>query len=1159
MALLQLLCETKGAAVSSNAGFYADHSFSVLHFATRENKLEFLSYLLQQEGASANATISDSSVSLIHMATTLECLKILLDAGADINEKTGRTGSTALMLAVRDYREESVKLLLSRGADVNVRDKEGKTALMHACIAGCSTIALYIIKNSPDCELNATCDIGESAFDLAERKDMFECAIDVWALGCEPSRSKFSNKQIRSIKWTRLRVLGRFDIGEDSKTENSKKLSSEFGPTSFTDRHDSVGNNDNQDIDISSLPPPPLPRSKFGATSIGNYIYVYGGEGPRCMVPRFNPEVSMAHEYNASIGGDEHYRDFQKLDVSNIRRLSLIPRGSKKSPSSIIIDKDFSDMIGMVTVSEDRLEAHWNVVKKNDDTLYPSCIFSDAPFVRQDDFSYFEVEILCVGARGVLGIGLCDEKEKNFEMLPGWAPGSLGIHSDDACAFHANPCGIQWGRRFGSGDRVGCGIIWSTGEVFYALNGEFLGVAHRASYATSFWACVGAHDWDTRVRLNFGAKNFEFDFMAPTLQWQRATLPNDLDMPSATPLQMFNIAGSLVLLGNARSTFSRRFWVSNGGPWHTGTTTGEIPRVSSHCSWATIGNDIYVVVPERSTGASQFYFQLPVLFRLRFTVPRKTSSKRGTKTQNGIHESLLHAHWQQIFAKKEDLGLSEDEAINWTQARKQIQLGFYETSIAAIGDRLCFMSAREMMFLNLHTFESDVLPYIGTPPSLSHYSITVIGPFIQFFGGWNSKSVTNDVFILDTRSATWSKPHVFGISPRPRAHHKAIAMPVKCLKGDVLGLGETNYENISECANSLQSSETGVDSASKDDNITSNMILHMFGWNGRNALDDIEILTFQRAEKPDSLLSLLQPIERKGEAGIINFKLIDTTLGTETMFSTSAIVVAARSSRLRPFIFNSPSSTIEFSSEKYPLRLFMIFLTYLHDNVANFDVDRDETRLLFHLFEEYAPEHSRRVAESLVLTRVNIPSRMAVDMEWAFAQEEMKDVRFHFRSANGDSTRPSLAAHKCILINRSTYFKSLLVGAMSESYKGEIEVNDCDFLPFLSVIRFLYTHTLDLLQASGCIIDIFTLACKFDIPELRKQVESILAYNISVENAVSIILLANSHQSDTLKKSCAAFIASNMREISKTEDFKENEKLVSSLVNSETAPSQLWQ
>ena len=60
---------------------------------------------------------------------TDECLKLLLAAGADVNQ-VDSTGSTALIQAASIPNRRCMELLIKAGANVNATDKNGKTALM---------------------------------------------------------------------------------------------------------------------------------------------------------------------------------------------------------------------------------------------------------------------------------------------------------------------------------------------------------------------------------------------------------------------------------------------------------------------------------------------------------------------------------------------------------------------------------------------------------------------------------------------------------------------------------------------------------------------------------------------------------------------------------------------------------------------------------------------------------------------------------------------------------------------------------------------------------------------------------------------------------------------------------------------------------------------
>uniref|UniRef100_A0A0A9HUQ6 Uncharacterized protein n=1 Tax=Arundo donax TaxID=35708 RepID=A0A0A9HUQ6_ARUDO len=68
-------------------------------------------------------------------APSLNCMKLLVEAGADVNFKSP-SGPTALMMAVDDGLTDIVKFLLEVGADPNIRDHHGKTPIMYAAGSG---------------------------------------------------------------------------------------------------------------------------------------------------------------------------------------------------------------------------------------------------------------------------------------------------------------------------------------------------------------------------------------------------------------------------------------------------------------------------------------------------------------------------------------------------------------------------------------------------------------------------------------------------------------------------------------------------------------------------------------------------------------------------------------------------------------------------------------------------------------------------------------------------------------------------------------------------------------------------------------------------------------------------------------------------------------
>jgi len=66
----------------------------------------------------------------------LEIVKLLIEAGADVDQKERTSGSTALIGAAENDHTAVLEFLITKGADMNAVDAGGRTALMHACENG---------------------------------------------------------------------------------------------------------------------------------------------------------------------------------------------------------------------------------------------------------------------------------------------------------------------------------------------------------------------------------------------------------------------------------------------------------------------------------------------------------------------------------------------------------------------------------------------------------------------------------------------------------------------------------------------------------------------------------------------------------------------------------------------------------------------------------------------------------------------------------------------------------------------------------------------------------------------------------------------------------------------------------------------------------------
>jgi ankyrin repeat protein len=101
-------------------------------------------------GADVNARSEEGDTLLMYAAvySTADCMKLLVDKGANPNARDRRDG-TALMRSVKDL--DKVRLLVDRGAEVDARSIRGLTALMVAAnLSGTSDVVKLLLSHKAD-------------------------------------------------------------------------------------------------------------------------------------------------------------------------------------------------------------------------------------------------------------------------------------------------------------------------------------------------------------------------------------------------------------------------------------------------------------------------------------------------------------------------------------------------------------------------------------------------------------------------------------------------------------------------------------------------------------------------------------------------------------------------------------------------------------------------------------------------------------------------------------------------------------------------------------------------------------------------------------------------------------------------------------------------
>ena len=156
------------------------------------------------------------------------------------------------------------------------------------------------------------------------------------------------------------------------------------------------------------------------------------------------------------------------------------------------------------------------------------CSFFD---LHMSEVFYFEVSISSASSQTTdhperapcISVGLSTEEFNLRHKQAGWTSSSLGFHGDDGVIYHSTGRGLaRYGPPFGHGDTVGCGVHLHTKQVFYTLNGTYLGPAFLIEQPQiKLFPTVGI-DSHQRLDLNFGRERpFRFDLAAAVESWSR--------------------------------------------------------------------------------------------------------------------------------------------------------------------------------------------------------------------------------------------------------------------------------------------------------------------------------------------------------------------------------------------------------------------------------------------------------------------------------------------------------------------------------------------------------------------------------------------------------------------------------------------------------------
>jgi len=122
------------------------------------------------------------------------------------------------------------------------------------------------------------------------------------------------------------------------------------------------------------------------------------------------------------------------------------------------------------------------------------------------------------------GVGLLLKGMKLNDYMPGWVKGSYGLHSDNGNAYYNNEINIHKCKGFAfsppfqrNGAVIGCGYNFKTREIFFTMDGQYIGVAFNLPDEVEVGdivPCIGMLSKNSYYTLNLGHFPFVFNIDA---------------------------------------------------------------------------------------------------------------------------------------------------------------------------------------------------------------------------------------------------------------------------------------------------------------------------------------------------------------------------------------------------------------------------------------------------------------------------------------------------------------------------------------------------------------------------------------------------------------------------------------------------------------------
>jgi len=165
--------------------------------------------------------------------------------------------------------------------------------------------------------------------------------------------------------------------------------------------------------------------------------------------------------------------------------------------------------------------------------------------------------------------------------------------------------------------------------------------------------------------------------------------------------------------------------------------------------------------------------------------------------------------------------------------------------------------------------------------------------------------------------------------------------------------------------------------------------------------------------------------------------------------------------------------------------------------------------------------------ENIPVPQCNLPDNFGKMLETG----DFSDVTL---SIKGEQIK----AHKFLLAARSNVFKAMFEHSLKESETGLVNVEEIDVDTVKHMLQFMYTGNVPELSVDVA-MGLLAAGDRYALDDLKVICEKFLGKSLEVDNIMQVLVLADLHSAEKLKRCCLEFIKHNSLKVVGTDSWNE--------------------